>query len=286
MPAVERTFVAQPLSSAGQRVIVSQFQLATGDDDNLQIVSANSLAGVVLTIQGRRVTTAGSIESFSYSHTPNSDRSSKTQNFKLGGGALLNVVVFASSGSPVIGQTYISARIIRGLSAATIMLGALLGGYVTAAQPLAFPGSPIVNSLEGGGYVRDIAGTQPAAGVAINEFVPTGARWELVSLRAILTTNATVANRRPRLRIATQSNIVAGASATATIAASSSATFYWSQGMTESAAIGTDHFFQGLPSGIQMLAGGLIEVGGDNIQAGDQYSPPSYKVREWLQVQS
>ena len=43
--AREQVFVAQPVAYAGNRVIASPFQFATSEDDNLQIVSANSLAG-------------------------------------------------------------------------------------------------------------------------------------------------------------------------------------------------------------------------------------------------
>src|SRR5439155_18890058 len=108
----------------------------------------------------------------------------KTQNYKLGKGAILNLTVFASAGAPLMGQTYVIVQLIKGLTGATIVLGTLLGGYLTATQALGWPGSPIISSTDGEGCTRLIVGTTPAAEANILETVPTGARWELLSLEA------------------------------------------------------------------------------------------------------
>lgn len=283
---VERVFAAQPFASAGQRVIVSPFQFATSDDDNLQIVSANSLPGVVLAVQGRRVTTQGAVEPFSYTHTPNSDRSTRTQNFKLGGGALLNLTIFASSGTPRVGQTYVSARIIRGLFGATLVLGGLLGGYVTAAQPLAFPGSPIVPSLEGEPVLIPVTGTMPAAGVEITETVPAGARWDLLTMNCQLVTSAVAGARRVSLAILGSGGTVAQCLATADLAAASTGTFTFAPGLTPADYAARDLHVSGLPQRVLLRAGDQFSTVTYGLLGGDQYSQPRYFVREWLEVQS
>lgn len=164
MAAIERAFVASPVSSAAGRVIASPFQFYTTGEDNLRIVSSNSLAGVSLRVEARFIDPAGTISAQSWDHVPNSDRTPRTTDYRLGVGALLNLTVYASSGAPRIGQTFVMVQLIRGDAPAAIVLGTMLQGYVTAVQHLAWPGSPIQSSIEGGGYPRAIVGTTPAAG--------------------------------------------------------------------------------------------------------------------------
>jgi len=283
----ERAFPAAPVAVyGGQRIIASPFQFSTTDDDNLQIVSANSLAGVALTIQGRRLNEKGSIEAFSFLHIPTSDRVSRTENYKIGGGALLNLVVFASSGAPKIGQTYVSARIIRGLSAATIVLGGLLGGYVTAAQPLAYPGSPIQGSIEGGGVIRSIVGTDPAATTEASETVPTGARWQLLSWSIQFATSATPADRLVRLQLDDGTTPYADVPAPAVQAASNTWRYIFAQGISLTSIANAPNLIQAAPLDLPLLAGHRLRTATTTMQAGDNYSAPTFSVREWLEVQS
>lgn len=282
--ARERAFIATPFAGPGARIIASPFQFATGEDDNLRIESANSLAGVVLAIQGRRLTPAGAIEPFAFVHTPNTDRSVKTQDYKLGQGALLNLTIFAQSGAPKIGQTYVSARFIRGLTGATIVLGTLLGNYCTAAQHLAYPGSPIESSIAGGGYFRTVQGTVPAAGGSVIETVPTGARWEVISALTIFASDATVATRRPFFVIDAGAADLFVVPSPGTIGASSSLYAQWAQGMTLGATVSALRAFNGIPMGNRLAAGERWKVHAENMQAGDQFTFVNYHVREWLEV--
>lgn len=284
--AREQLFVAQPLAYAGQRVIASPFQFAVSEDDNLQIVSANSAAGVVLAIQGRRLTSAGTIEPFAFVHTPNTDRSTKTENYKLGGGALLNLVIFASTGSPRIGQTYASARIIRGLSSVTVLLGALLGGYVTAAQPLAYPGSPVESSISGGGYLRSFYGSDPAPGAQVSETVPTGARWEVISFSADLATDGTVATRRPHVLFDDSFFTFMRSANPGTSPASNNQRFFWGQGLSHETTISVAAPQAGLLTNVSLLAGHRVTTSIDAAGANDNWSAPLLVVKEWLEVQS
>src|SRR5574341_684891 len=48
---------------------------------------------------------------------------------------------------------------------------------------------------QGRGTFKTIFGTNPAAGAQLNEVVPAGKWWRLVSFRCLLATSATVANR-------------------------------------------------------------------------------------------
>lgn len=280
----ERAFLATPFAGA-RGLIIAPFQFETTEDDNLRLESANSLASVVLAIQGRRRTATGAIEPFAFVHTPNTDRSIRTQDYKLGAGAILNLTIFASSGAPVVGQAFVTARFIRGLGGATIVLGTLLAGYVTAVQHLAYPGSPITSSLDGAGVSRMLTGTDPAAGSSISETVPTGAVWKLVGLRAPLTCGPTAGPRRPGVTLQNDVGISYFTSPQAlTLAANGVANFFWATGMALDTAIGVTNAMAGLPTESLLAAGYRIIVSSDGAQADDDYDPPRLQVREWLTV--
>jgi hypothetical protein len=284
MPTPGEVFQATPVSYGGGRVIASPFQFALTEDDNLQIVSANSVTGVALTIQGRRLSTAGKIEPFSFQHIPNTDRSTRSENFTLGAGSLLNLVIFVSSGAPRIGQTYVSARLIRGLSAATILLGGVLGGYVTAAQVLGYPGSPIKTSFEDGGVIRTLNGTDPAAGSEIHEVVPTGARWQLIALGATLACSGVGGVRRPTLVLAPGGAQVGFCPSNYDAPAGLSTIYPWAVGMTFSARVGSVQQSAGLPTEPLLVAGSSIDTQTLGFDAGDNWNAPTMVVREWLEV--
>lgn len=277
-------YLATPFASPSTRVIASPFQFATTEDDNLQIVSANSQTGVVLAIQGRRLSPKGDIEPFAFVHVPNTDRSTKTENYKLGAGALLNLTIFALSGSPRIGQTYVSARMIRGLSGPVIILGALLGGYVTSAQVLAYPGSPIADSISGGGYTRLITGTDPAAGSDAVETVPTGVRWRLRSHQVLFTATAAAGDRKVALRLESGASLISISTLPGTIPPSGAAFCQWAPPMPLSTQIHASTLYAGIPDAV-LLAGHTITARViQNGAAGDNFDAPVLTVDEWLEV--
>lgn len=282
--AVERAFVAQPTAFAGGRVIVSPFQFTTSGEDNLRVMSANSLVGVTLQIRGRRFNEDGLIEPFAYDHVPNTDRTIKTTDHALGVGALINVTITAGGATPLIGQTFVMCKIIRGLSGATLVLGTLLQGYVSSQQELAWPGSPITSSIDAGGYYRTITGTVPAAGADISESVPTGAMWELLMLEAQLLPSAAPGNRRPVLKFS-PSGVVFGASAAPDVAtAGLGATFNWQATMPLAVPVAPGINVAAIPTPMRLLLGGRFITQTSGLLAGDQWSAPTYLVREWLDV--
>lgn len=280
----ERAFIASPLSVAGGRAIASPLQFFTTGEDNLRIISVNTLAGVRLKLQGRRLTDAGKLEPFAYDHTPNSDRTVATDDYPLGIGAVMNLSCFATGGTPKIGQTFVIVQIIRGLGAAAIVLGTLLQGYVTSTQGLGWPGSPIQTSTEGPGYTRIITGTDPAAGANVSETVPTGARWQLLALEVEFDTDATVIDRTVFLDFVFGGGILFRAAPPLTIPASMGAQCSWGAGV---AAVGQAAYatFQGsTPAPLILPAGTIIRTGVGNGQAGDNFRAPTYTVQEWLEV--
>ncbi len=271
--------------AARDRIVATPFQFYLDGSENLRVRVWNSLAGVTVTVRVRFVNDLSKLNWQEYKLTPTSDRAATSLDFPLGGGIISNVVAFASSGTPVIGQTFVQVQVVVGSQAAAPVYATVLQGYVTAGQNLAYPGSIITSSLDGGGYVRFVNGTAPAAGAEISETVPTGARWELISILSLLSCSGVAGNRRPAfiasqsgnpwLRIPLPDNLVAGA------------TKYteWCQGLPFATSFDFNVLPQALPAGLPLVAGtqfGTITV---NLDPLDQYVLPRYIVREWLEAQ-
>src|SRR5262252_2154961 len=142
MPGVFYPALGAPSIAGGARVIASPFQFLGDADTWLRVTSACSVAGVVLAIQGRRLDDNGELKPITETHAPNSDRSIKTTEILLGAGALLNLTVFASAGTPLVGQCYVMIQLLRSHGATAIVLGTILGGYVTANLAFGFRGPP------------------------------------------------------------------------------------------------------------------------------------------------
>lgn len=267
------------------RITPSVFPFYTTGEDNLRIVSFNTAGGVKLRLVARLLGRDGRPSPSGWDHTPNTDRSAKTSDFPLSGQTLLNVHISASAGTPLIGQCYVIVQLIRGLGAAAIVVGTILAGPVTATQSLGFPGSPIQSAIEGIGYLREVIGTTPAAGAEILETVPTGARWQVLAFRFVLTTNATVINRKVNFRVTLANTSFGFISAntnvlTAGLAGDFSVTP--NVGYQNDAALSL--FTIPMPQDTTLLAGAKLGTTTSALQAGDQFSSPRYLVREWLDV--
>lgn len=273
-----------PTRAAKIRGVLNPFPL-TGEE-SIRLTSYNSLAGVKVVLHGRILDDDDNPHWFRYTHTPNTDRSAKSEDFAISKGLLTNVVAFVEGASPLVGQTFIQVRVVIGQSGATFLMGTLLQDYVTAQSDLAWPGSPLRTPLEGGGYVRAIIGTFPAPITDVVETVPTNARWELVSLFTQFVASAVVAPRLILLSLQAPSFVpLVYVTMQATIAASQSSTCNWYNGAPFSSQnIGGNLYeLAPVPPASPLLAGGRISVTSlYGYQAGDQFIKVYYSVREWI----
>lgn len=284
----EQAFLAEPISAAGGKVIASPFQFYTTGEEFLRVTSANSLTGVTIAIHGRWLDLTQTVQATAWTHTPHNDRTLVTTDFPLGQGALLNLTVFASAGAPVIGQTFVIVQLVRGVGAAAIVLGTLLQGYVTGTQQLAWPGSPIQDSISGGGYIRFIQGTKPGVGQLVTETVPTGARWELLAIGVEFDPDATDATRDVVLAAAFPAigNVFLIPNGQTAVAGDVGDLFTWAQGVTP-AKTSVQSFWGCAPVPMRYIFAAGEEIGITRTNGGpsDQFQAPLLKVREWLEVQ-
>ena len=252
-------------------------------DENLRVTSYNSASGVTLTIRARVWGLDGPVSDSGDSQTPATNRTATSTIIRTPSGWLLGGQVFASAGTPLIGQTFVVVEVVRGESTAAIATQVLAAGYVTAKQPLLFPQVRPQSSLDGGGALRSITGATPAAGAEISETVPTGARWDLVAFRAIFTTSVTAATRKPCLLLDDGTNVYIRLSISSTQSASLSANYNWLQGQGTIVLDGSLDFLSPLPVNVRLGSGHRIRTTTASIQAGDQWSTIQYLVREWIE---
>lgn len=266
------------------KVVVSPYPFATQDDDSLRITVVNSLPGVTVEVHGRLVTRAGDATPFRYVLAPTSNRLATSQDFRLSGGFVSNLSAFAANGSPLIGQTFVIVQIVRGAGLASFLLGTLLSAYVTATQPIGWPGTPIQSSIEGGGYPRHIVGSDPNPGFEVSEVVPTGARWRLHHFSVLIALSAAAPVRRPHLWLLFPNLSYWFSQSPFDLAASTTRDLMWAEGTQCIGNTDPRYVNMPLPSGMTMLAGSQLVTITDGLDAGDNYNAPTYTVDEWLEA--
>lgn len=274
-----------PALQGPQGLIASPFQFLVTGEDNLAITTRNSVAGAVVEVDYRFLEDGVLVpQATSLLHVPNTDRTAKTTYHKLGTGALLNLRIIASAGAPAIGQTFVTVRVIRGDGAQGLALGTLVQGYVTGTQDLAWPGSPIQNSLEPGYAVRMIQGTDPAAGAELAEILPFGVRWELLSFVVRLVTDATVGTRFVFLQIELPNPVPPlNFSASNVQPASQTFDYTWAAGLPYGIQLPSAFPQAPLSTPLLLTGGGTIKTRTFGLFAGDNFGAPLYQVREWLE---
>lgn len=169
----------------GNALIIPSVTLFDGTE-NLRVLSASSVS-CVLSIYLRMRRSDGTIDPMTFTHTPNTDRSIRTQDYAIGAGSMLSFVIVPTTGSPRVGETFVQASIIRGLTGATLPMSTLVQDYTTARQPVAWPGSPLRRSTDGDGVLRSIV-SHTQTGATNVTTVPTGALWKPDAITLTLNT--------------------------------------------------------------------------------------------------
>ncbi len=268
---------------ARAKVVASPFPFGLSDDDNLRVTSVNAVPGVTIEVHYRQLLRNGEIKAGVFKHTPNSNRTAKSDDFNMAGGFVTNISAFATGGSPLIGQTFVIVQIIRGMGSVAIIAGTMLQGYVTTTQGLGWPGSPIISSTDGEPVIRTIVGSTPGAGNGPLETVPTGSRWELLTWFATATKNVgPLTSITPTVQLADAlSNQIGAYSASAAFQNVTSQSASFGSGLTPSAAAGAQ-VSGSLPTGLKLPAGSQISMPAPNNIA--NWSAPIYTVREWQEA--
>jgi hypothetical protein len=274
-------FHALPLEERLALTLSSPAPFFVTGEDSIQLSALNSATGVTLTIVGRFKQLNGEVTSFQHFLTPTTDRVLSSIAKDLGDGWIMNFAVFASVGTPLIGQCWARVQIIRGLGGAQMVIGALVSGYVTALQPIAFPAGKLRGALDGPGVIRSITGTNPAAGAEISETVPTGAIWRLLALRASLTTSIDVGNRRTQMILDDGTNEFLRSTQESLAVATVTTGFNWyNAGYEDNTSV--TNGVAGFSDRIRLNPGYRIRTNTIGLFPLDDWSAPQLLVEEWI----
>jgi hypothetical protein len=248
-------------------------------EDHLRLTTFNGTAGVILALEARFMRCDGVVVPLVETHTPNTDRTSKTSLVTLAEGFLGNVQLRATSGSPVAGKCFAIVELVRGRTQAIQPLATLLQGYVSDVQRLAWPGSPLRSSVDTPGVSTIITGTDPAAGAECSDTVPAGARWEVLSWIATLVTSAVAGNRTVTLIIDDGASTLWTCDASAAQAASLTRNYNaYATGVAPDLTGAT--FRLPGPFPLDLPAGARIRTSTAGLDPGDNWGAPKIVVRE------
>lgn len=279
-PVLPQSFVPSfpPLAAFGGSPIYF-----TGDSA-LKLSVQNAAAGVTVTMTGRMLAFGATRPTpFTQTLVPATDRTVSSVVFGIGDGWLLDVQAIVSAGSPQVGQCFARLSVVHGQASTATEMFSLAADYVTAKQPVSYPGSGLLDATDSAGALRSIAGATPAAGAEILETVPTGARWELLAFHATFVTAVAVANRVPQLVIDDGVTTLFRVGAALNQAASLTYRRSWYQGAPAPYLDNANSVPMPLPTNIRLPAGARISTLTAAIAAADQWSAVQYLVREWIE---
>jgi hypothetical protein len=282
---VERVIVASPLPLGAGRTLAVPAQFVLGGDEHLLVTSWNAKAGVELTIRVRLWKPDGTVLPMVFTHTPNSNRSSHSTIHVLGGGLLLSLAVFASAGAPSLAQTFVNATVILGAEPNALPIATLAQSYVTSAQPVSWPGTPLRQSWEGPGALSLQSSPAHALGLPSILTCPVGARWKVGAGSVSVVTDAGGGNRLVFVQVTTSGVQVTEALAPAVQPPNRGFLYTFSPGLPSvdySAVAFTEQI--GIPDGHILKAGDTITVQAQGITALDDIQALNFRIEEWLEV--
>lgn len=256
--------------------------LYVGPEDKLRLLTVNALAGVRVRLEGRLLLTNGEISPFVFEVVPASTRTTEAFDFSLAEGFLLGFIVYGVGVSQRRGQLYARVQLMRASGSNAAYYSQLVSDYVADMYTPAYPGNFNRENVGGPGVLRSITGTDPAAGVEISETVPTGARWNLVSMVATLTTDATAANRISKLIIDDGVTPVFVATPNEVTTASQAQRHQTTQGVSNISITAVEAAWP-IPVPLVLPAGYRIRTETAALQAGDNWGAPQLYVEEWLE---
>lgn len=124
----------------------------------------------------------------------------------------------------------------------------------------------------------------PAAGAEFELTVPAGRVWRLISLRCLLTTDATVQTRLTNLDFLDGSDIYLSTGSSGGVPASTNGSVTLAPGTPPFNASATDLQWLGAPNNLLLRPGDIIRSRTENIVAADQYSQIVLRVEEWVEA--
>ena len=141
-------------------------------------------------------------------------------------------------------------------------------------------GATFGSKAPGFGIATVVTGSDPAAGAEISVTVPAGEIWRVISARATLVSDATVANRTASLTFDDGTSVYFG-SGTFAQTASQTGVYNWGNSLGAEDTTVLLALTQTIPQGLLLTAGSRIRTVTTSIQAGDNWSAPVIYVEKY-----
>lgn len=251
-----------------------------GRDDQLFLICMSSQANEIVTANIRLLLPNGVIVPTQVKVPLPTAYTQVTQLIPLAEGYLLTAGMAASLAS-VRGQTFARLAIVRAGSQLQTVYEVLCADYINSSAPLGFPFGRVIDPLEGPGNLRRISVTTPGAGADWSQAVPTGARWRLAHLRALLTTAVAAGARNPHLQGVDGAVIFESIPSPADQAASLAVEYTISDAFLAGSAAAASNVWS-VDQPFMLDAGWTLRVLTANIQGADQWTAVVIVVEEWL----
>ena len=222
----------------------------------------------------------GTVQLITHSFTTTGVNSYLYYNVPLAEGFLLSVQVSTSDTVVARGETYVSVELVRGTEAAPIWIDTLCAGYLTQNYGPVWPQGGVEIPASEWGMPRQFGSSDPAAGVEWSITVPFGSRWRIIAVQYNLVTDATVANRFPRLTATINGSAQTVGFCTTAITASTAPTIVF--GIPVQFSAGTNLVqAAALVPGLILPAGSILATVTQGLQAGDNATAATVLVEEW-----
>jgi hypothetical protein len=245
--------------------------LSTGAD-NLRVTSFGTVVGIELVIAIRWLTLEAEVVPFAFRHAPASNGSPVETRHRLSDGWLLTATVQVASGTVPSPGIFVRLDIVAGLEGAVQLVGTLAQGAVSSQAALAYPLSPVLSAAALAPTTDVVVTANPAAGAEWSIVVPAGTTWSLRSIRGVLVTDATAANREVSLVMTDAGAVVINAPVGVTQIATQTRNYNWFAAAARGAGTTSLDVTTPLPA-LTLHAGAAIGSQTLNLQAADDWGP-------------
>lgn len=257
---------------------------ATGED-NLRINSWSSFSDVPIELTTRFRKLNGELQvSVHNTKTDGLPYTKASTLVPLGNGHLLNARIGIPSTliAAKRGDVFVQVELVRGLTGAIVPVGTLIQGYIAREASLAWPGNALQGPHEGPGRPIVIRPANPSFGANLVYSVPAGVRWRLMAILCALTTDATVQDRLPFVRLLKGSEIVCDSAAAQTQPASVTKAYSWAAGQDGLRPSGATLQGGGLPANSILEEDDQITIQVVALAGGDSIILPAIWAEQWL----
>lgn len=250
-----------------------------GRDDRLYVRSVSIVSTRAARIAGRLLHADGIIRPFRFDFNIPAG-ALNVQVFQLAEGYLLSATVGILSAGTDPGQSYAELGLLRGRTADLDRVQVLTSGTLDLVSPIGWPGGPMKLSTEGVGWMRQFAIGDPAAGAEWTNTFTGSIRVKIRSVRFQLVTDATVANRFPRVEFVIGATVLWRSHPHDAQIASETRDYNFALQGEYVQAVGQNEHQNFLPD-MYLENGMVVRSSTVGLQAGDNYGAPQVIIEHW-----